>query len=174
MEIFFRKMNTVEEVNDFWQKKRHYEREDIFPNLEEKDDELQEIIAWFQSEEYYEIIMDLHQHAQAGGQTLSFVFMFDEQNNYLGFTMYKIYTEEDGKAFILDFCIEKDYRNKGIGSIVVRELEKFLKREGASYIALNTSNKKNLNFWEKNGFSKFATDEFGKMVYTKKILIDGN
>lgn len=133
MKIIFREMDTVEEINEFWQKKRQYELEDVFPNLAKKGNALKETVDWFQSDEYYDIIMDLHEHAQPGGQTLKFVFIFDEQINYLGFSMYKIYTEEDGKAFILDFCIEKQYRDQGLGSHVSQEFEQYLMNEGAKY-----------------------------------------
>lgn len=168
MKIKFKKMVTTDEIGLFWEKKRCYEQEAIFPNLVETGAERQEIIEWFESEEYYEIIMDLHDHPQGGGSALQFVFIYDDQESYLGFTMYKIYTQEDGKAFVFDFCIEPESRNQGLGAEVFRELEKLLQAEGGKYVALNTSNQNNQRFWQRQGFVATEADENGEIVYVKK------
>ena len=168
MTITFKKLINEKEIALFWEKKREYERNDIFPNLTETGQERAEIVEWFHSEEYYRIIMNLHHHPKNGDSPLEFIFVYD-QDTYIGFLTYKIYHSEDGKAFILDFSIETSHRNQGLGSRVVAELELFLKEQGAAYLALNTSNENNTRFWLRNGFSPTEPDEYGNIVYTKEI-----
>lgn len=167
--IIIKKLETDEEIAEFWKVKRAYEENDIFPHLAEDEKTKKEIMAWFCSSEYYEIIMSLHKKDTAGGSTLQFVFFYNEKNQYLGFCMYKIYTKEDGKAFILDFCIDKKVRNRGVGKMVVSYLEHYLKREGATYCALNTSNSNNRRFWLSQGYVFKETDNHGEKVYVKNI-----
>ncbi|KAF1300812.1 GNAT family N-acetyltransferase [Enterococcus sp. JM9B] len=170
MEVRIKKLSTAEEIKQFWKKKREYERKDVFPNLEESGEELQEIINWFNSQEYYDIIMGLSSEAKGGGDPLQFVFFYDEKQNYLGFTMYKIYIQEDGKAFILDYCIAPSFRNKGIGKLVFKKLEELLYLEGGKYVALNASNKNNRRFWQQNGFEATVLDENDELVYVKRAI----
>ena len=159
--VKFRKMKTPEEVALFWQKKRKYDQEDLFPHLSEEDRE------YFSGTEYYDAIMDLHQNATTHGRTLEFVFFYDELDTYLGFAMYKIYPNEDGKAIILEFCIDKPFRNRGLGTTISQEFEKLLASEGATYFTLNTSNTNNRRFWQRNGYVADEPDEWGEMVYVK-------
>lgn len=170
MEVRIKKLSTAEEIKQFWKKKREYERKDVFSNLEESGEELQKIINWFNSQKYYDIIMELSNEAKGGGDPLQFVFFYDEKQNYLGFTMYKIYIQEDGKAFILDYCIAPSFRNKGIGKLVFKKLEELLYLEGGKYIALNASNKNNRRFWQQNGFEATVLDENDEVVYVKRAI----
>ena len=167
-EFFFKKMTTPNEIKEFWQKKREYKQKDVFPNLAESGRELEEIIQWFQSKEYYDIIMKLHDNAPKDGSGLQFTFIYEEEQ-YIGFMMYKVYTEEDGKCFILDFCIQAEYRNKKIGAKVISSFEKLAKeQEGATYFALTVSNDNSKRFWVRQGFSQTAIEESGGVLYAKK------
>ena len=159
--IKFKKMKTPEEVELFWLKKREYDQKDLFPHLDEEARE------YFSGSKYYDAIMDLHQNAAPGGRTLELVFFYDKQDTYLGFAIYKIYTNEDGKAIILEFCIDHPFRNRGLGTKINQEFEKLLESEGATYFTLNTSNDNNRRFWERNGYVMDKPDEWGEMVYVK-------
>jgi len=166
---YFKKMTTATEIEEFWKQKRKYEKLDIFPNVKETGKELEELIHWFQSEEYYNRIMDLHRNVQQNGSGLHFVFIYDNKNEYIGFIMYKIYTQEDGKCFILDFSIDSKHRNKKVGTQVVAAFESLVKEnEGATYFALNTSNDNNKRFWKRQGFYPSEVDEYGEILYLKK------
>jgi len=161
MEIRFKKITTPEEAEVFWKKLREYHHADLFPHM------TQEEADYFASDEYYDAIMDLNRNSSGIGRPLEFVFFYDGDENYLGFTMYKIYTEEDGKAITLEFCIDKPFRNRGVGSLVSHELEKLLESEGATYFTLNSSNADNRRFWQRNGYLEHEPDEWGEMVYIK-------
>lgn len=110
----FNKLNTTEEVASFWQKLYEYHKQDLFNDLDEEDQ------AYFSSTEYYDAIMDLKINITGGSQPLEMEFVNDESGQYIGFIMYKIYNTEDGKASILEFCIDPLLRNKGIGTRVIK------------------------------------------------------
>lgn len=156
-------MESTEEISEFWRKKQEYEERDIFPTLSAEE------ISKFDSNEYYDNIMELHHKPQAEGSALQFIFIYDE-SDYIGFTMYKTYLYEDGKTFILDYCIEPDCRNKGIGSKALKELEDYLKEEGSTYIELNSGDlgEPNSRFWLRQGFIPAGRDDQGVMIYVKK------
>lgn len=166
-----KKMVTPEEIEAFWLVKKEYDRQDIFPNLEEEGEELEEIIQWFESEDYYNTIMDLHENFIGIGSELQFAFFLDDTGEYIGFIMYKIYTHEDGKCFICDFCIKKDYRNKRIGTHVIKFFEEYVQQnESVKYFELNASNKDNARFWKRMEYVESETDEYGVVVYRKSNL----
>lgn len=112
MNFCFKELQSKSEISQFCEKKRQYEESDIFPNLPESGAELEEIVEWFRSSEYYELIMDLHNSPTEEDSRLEFVFIYNNQQEYIGFTTYKIYFSEDSKAFVLDFCIDKPFSNK--------------------------------------------------------------
>lgn len=157
-----KKMTTEAEIEAFWKKRKEYEERDIFPNLTADE------IEWFQSEEYYDIIMTLQQQPKGARAGLQFAFFYNK-SDYLGFTMYKIYTHEDGKTMILDYCIEPAYRNQGLGARVFKKLEKQLTNEGSRYITLNSGDESEpaSRFWESQGFVPSERDEYGVMLYVK-------
>lgn len=166
--IYLKKMETPAEIEEFWIKKKDYEKQDIFPNLEEKNDELKEIVEWFESKEYYNVIMRLHYDIPKNGSGLQFAFFLNKDMKYIGFIMYKIYTQEDGKCFVLDFCIKNEYRNQGLGTQVIDFFEKYVyENEEAIYIALNASNDSNARFWKRVGFSSEEVDEYGEVIFRK-------
>ncbi|MEG0619297.1 MAG: GNAT family N-acetyltransferase [Bacilli bacterium] len=169
MNFYLEKKTTQTEIDEFWKKKSEYEKNDIFPYLDETGEELEEIISWFQSSEYYNIIMDLHSNSQENARTLQFAYVYDDAGKYIGFIMYKIYNLEDGKCFILDFCIEREFHNKGVGAEVFNFFEQYVKKnEDATYIALNGSNDRNKRFWKKQGFVYQKQNTHGDEIYIKK------
>ena len=159
----FKKLTTDEEVAEFWEKLYEYHEQDLFADMDEEDQE------YFSGREYYDAIMDLKVNTNGGQLPLEMVFITDEIGVYIGFAMYKIYNNEDGKAFILEFCIDQLLRNQGLGTRVAKAFEKYLQNDGATYLAINTSNEDNFRFWKRFGFVESEPDEWGNMTYTKMI-----
>ena len=55
---------------------------------------------------------------------------------------------------IKEFCISNKSKGKGVGSILLNEMESLLKEQGFSNIELQTLNSQDvLNFYEKNGYN---------------------
>ncbi len=56
------------------------------------------------------------------------LFYQNEQN--VGFAMPVIYTSEDGKCFIMDFCVYPEFRGNGMGKECARALLKWAEKKG--------------------------------------------
>lgn len=64
------------------------------------------------------------------------------------------YTIESEKIHISYFYVDKEFQNKGIGTIFIKELIKIIKLKNIKYIELNVEiqNEKALNFYKKFSF----------------------
>ena len=150
----------------FWERRNEYFSEDILPNREAGDALTKSDIDWFFSKEYKDHIMMLFKRKTDP----LFIVLINEGNTNIGFIAYVIYNSEDGKCFILDYCIYPEYRNKGIGETAFHQLEKDFVEKGAAYIDLNISNRKNEKFWTSIGFAKTTIkDERNKYIYRKRL-----
>jgi len=164
--ITLRQISGVNDIAFFWQQHDKYMLEDVIPNctlgpaLDEEDK------VWFFSGEYREYIMRLFYRET---DTLRIAF-FLQDGQYTGFVVYVIYMSEDGKCFILDYSIEREQRNMGLGKVFYNLLQDRVKSDGATYIALNLSNENNERFWKSNGFIKSKIDEYGNPVYIKRLV----
>ncbi len=148
MNIKLRDITSDFEIALFWKKFDYYITE-IFKNST-LDDSNDTDVEWFFSEEYRNTIMKLYSR-----KTNPLRILFIEENGIsIGFVMYVIYLDEDGKCFILEYGIELEHRNKGIGRKAYGLLESIVKNEGALYVELTGSNPNNIKFWESNGFAK--------------------
>ena len=98
------------------------------------------------------------------------IIFFKEKDKILGFATYIIYIDEKGKSIILEYCINKEFRNKGLGKIAYSKLQERMIKEGAKTIELTPTNKRNELFWKNNGFSDtmiFCQD--GRHLLIKKL-----
>ncbi|MEY8303515.1 GNAT family N-acetyltransferase [Anaerosalibacter bizertensis] len=93
---------------------------------------------------------------------------FLKNKEYVGFAAYVIYHSEDGKCFIVEYCIEPKWRNQGLGTKFFQLIERKTLKNGASYFELNFSNEDNIRFWKSNGFIYAYKDEYGSEVYAKR------
>jgi Acetyltransferase (GNAT) family. len=162
MNLTLHDAETVEEIDLFWEKRNEYQRSDIIPNCEKPLTE--EEINWFYSKEYKDHIMKLY------GRDIDKLYLvfFEKETVKIGFSVYVTYHSEDGKCFIVDFCIYGDYRNKGYGKACFDLIRDREMRKGAAYFSLNLSNENNRRFWTSLGFYKTAPDEYGNDIYVLK------
>ena len=73
-----------------------------------------------------------------------------------------IYTSEDGKCFIMDFCVYPEFRGNGMGKECARALLKWAEKNGAFYAELNYSdNVRRKHFWQSIGFVQNGSDQWG-------------
>lgn len=82
-----------------------------------------------------------------------------ENNNTLGFIIYQIdkensdWKERLGSGFIREFYIKKEFRQKGLGSMLLNNAELNLKKLGAKEVYLTSSEKVYVKkFYESNGY----------------------
>jgi len=74
-----------------------------------------------------------------------------------------IFTAEDGKCFIMEFCVYPKFRGNGTGKECARVLLDWARENGAFYAELNYGNNdQRFHFWESVGFQKNGIDEWGE------------
>ncbi|MGN0786474.1 MAG: GNAT family N-acetyltransferase [Christensenellales bacterium] len=88
---------------------------------------------------------------------------FHRDGQDIGFAMPVIFTTEDGKCFIMEYCVYPEFRGNGTGKECAGVLLDWARKNGALYAELNCgSNERRLRFWESLGFIKNGADEWGE------------
>ncbi|MDR1692946.1 MAG: GNAT family N-acetyltransferase [Oscillospiraceae bacterium] len=164
-EIQFKHL-TSDELEDYWHQCSKYMKEDILPNSNpQKTDEE---AKYFLSAEYRDEITGLFKR-ERNRLRINYIYLNDK---YAGFITYVLYDDMKnkyfGECFILEYCIEKSQRGAGVGTCFFEHFEAEMKRQGAQYFALNTTNERNRKFWMSLGFVMGRNDEFGNPVYFKR------
>lgn len=150
-------IRSGEDVARYWAEQDEMHRRDVFPHgdlCEPADEEEQ---RYFLSGEYREAIEAL---CARETDPVRRVF-FTADGNEVGFAVYVIYTGEDGKCFVLNFCIYPQYRCRGVGAACFAALEAKTECEGAEYFELNVAYSRSARFWQRQGFLPNGLDEYG-------------
>ena len=153
-QITIREALTEEDAAAFWEQLRIYFMRDIFPDPEDGDRE------YFLSDtEYRAHIQKIHDREQDRCRYL----FFHRDGQDIGFAMPVIFTTEDGKCFIMEYCVYPEFRGNGTGKECAGVLLDWARKNGALYAELNCgSNERRLRFWESLGFIKNGADEWGE------------
>lgn len=128
------------------------------------DDEIiseEEDKQYFAGEEYRGVI---RAHMERDHNTHHLVY-FVRYGKRIGAASYCTYEEEDGKCFILDFWVFKEYRGLGTGHYCYYALEDYTKKQGAKYYQLNATKQESVRFWRAFGFVEDGVDEWGLPLY---------
>jgi GNAT superfamily N-acetyltransferase len=153
-QISIREATTESDIAAFWEQLRLYFKRDIFPNPEDEERE------YFLSDtEYRKNIQDIHDRLEDP----CYYLFFQREGQDIGFAMPAIYRTEDGKCFILEFCVYPKFRGNGTGRECARVLLDWAKRHGALYAELNYGGTDcRRRFWESAGFVENGIDEWGE------------
>ena len=152
-QITIREAVTETDVAVFWEQLHLYHKQDIFPDPESED------LEYFLGSEYYDHMMKIHSRPQ---DRCYFLFFYRDGQD-IGFAMPVIFTSEDGKCFIMEYCVYPEFRGNGIGKECARVLLDWAKENGALYAELNHgSNQRRRHFWETVGFIENGADEWGE------------
>ena len=74
-----------------------------------------------------------------------------------------IFNTEDGKCFIMEYCVYPEFRGSGTGKACAAVLIDWARENGALYAELNYgSNERRFRFWESLGFVENGVDEWGE------------
>lgn len=157
-------VNSEEDFNIFWNMYYEYMKRDIFPNDELGLKLTEEDKKWFFSLEYKDQMEKLFARKI---DTVYPVF-FLKDKNLVGFSTYCTFHSEDGKCLIIDYCILPEFRNNKLGTEYFKIITDIEKSKGAKYFELNVSNRRNMNFWLKQGFYFNGIDDFGVVKLTTK------
>lgn len=123
-----------------------------------------EDVEYFKSDEYRSVIKE---HMLREKDKHHLVYFYNEGKR-IGAASYCTYKSEDGKCFILDFWIFKDFRNKNLGHLCFKKLEEITIQDGAKYFEINSTKEDSIRFWKSLGFVENGLDEYGEKIYIKK------
>lgn len=152
-QITIREAVTKTDVAAFWEQLYDYFKRDIFPVPEDEDR------AYFLGDEYRAHMQKIHNRPQ----DRCYYLFFCRGGQDIGFALPVIYNTEDGKCFIMEFCVFPEFRGDGTGRECARELLDWAKENGTLYAELNYgSNERRLHFWECVGFIENGVDEWGQ------------
>ena len=160
LSVNVRPVRTMEEYDAFWNAKYEFFHRDIFPNCDIGSPLTQEDREYFLSREYRDRIDALCSREI----DRAFSMFFEQASVKIGFCLYCTYLSEDGKCFILDFCVLPEYRRRGLGKRCFEALIGLEGTRGAKYYALNTHSARSMRFWESVGFRKNGFDEHGSLL----------
>ena len=153
-QITIREAVTENDVAAFWEQLHAHHKRDIFPDSQSKKE-----LECFLSSEYHEHIMKIYSRPQ----DRCFFLFFQRDGQDIGFTMPVIFTSEDGKCFIMEYCVYPEFRGNGTGKECAKVLLDWSKERGALYAELNHgSNERRRHFWETIGFVENGADEWGE------------
>lgn len=153
--IIVREAVTGHDIVRFFEKLHAYHRHDIFPAAEDAAD-----LAYFLGEEYLSQLKALHKRKH---DRLHFLF-FQRGGQEIGFAMPALYETEDGKCFILEFCVYPESRGSGTGHACGEALLVWARERGASYFELNCGAAQRERFWGRLGFHQNGRDEWGETL----------
>lgn len=153
-QITIREAVMEQDIAVFWQQLRTYFIRDIFPNPEDEDRE------YFLSDtEYRADMQKIHDRPQ---DRCHYLF-FHRNGQDIGFAMPVIFNTEDGKCFIMEYCVYPEFRGSGTGKACAAVLIDWARENGALYAELNYgSNERRFRFWESLGFVENGVDEWGE------------
>lgn len=145
---------TEYDIALFWEQLHTYFKRDIFPDPEDEER------AYFLDDTQYRAQMqNIHDRQHDRCQYL----FFYQNGQDIGFALPVIYDTEDGKCFLMEFCVYPEYRGNGTGKQCVRVFLEWAQENGASYVELNYgSNEQRYRFWQRVGFVKNGADEWGE------------
>ena len=154
-QIFIREAIADGEIARFFEDLHAYHRRDLFPETEQAED-----LAYFLSDEYLSQLKALHERRE---NRLYFLF-FERDEREIGFAMPVIYDLEDGKCFIMEFCVYPEFRGNGTGHACGEALLSWARERGADYFELNCDTAPRERFWRRLGFAPNGRDEWGETL----------
>lgn len=170
-QITVRELTAPKDIELFWQSLYSYFQRDIFPNGGED-------LAYFLGGEYRAAITRL-----LGRETdPAYCLSFQRSGRDIGFALSALYPSEDGKCFIMEFCVLPGHRGGGTGRACARALMDWAREKGAAYFELNADTDRRRRFWRSVGFQPNGVDEWGlpllllppedKVPFTAELLTD--
>ena len=143
---------TENDAAVFWNRLYDYYKRDIMAdrNISGREE--------FLSSGYRTHMQELHDRSQ---DCCHYLF-FHRDGQDIGFAMPVIYTTEDGKCFIMEFCVYPEFRGDGTGKECAKALLSWARENGALYAELNYgSDARRRRFWESVGFVLNGADQWG-------------
>jgi GNAT superfamily N-acetyltransferase len=158
--ITLREILTPEEIRRYWKAQDEMNLRDVFPNTDIGVPPAPEERSWFLGSGFHGYMDEMCTRAVDRAHR----FFFCEGEREVGFVMLCIFGSQDGRCYIVNFCIDPDLRCRGLGSRCYRAVEQWAKAQGAQYCELNTHSRRSLEFWKRLGFCYNGFDEYGSIL----------
>ena len=143
-QITIREAITEADIAVFWGQLHTYHMRDIFPDPKDENRK-----HFLDDTEYRAQIQRVHDRPQ----DRCYYLFFHRNGQDIGFALPAIFTSEDGKCFILEFCVFPAFRGSGTGRTCADALLSWAKMRGARYAELNYGgDDRRLRFWKRVGF----------------------
>lgn len=155
--IAIREAVTETDIAIFWNQIYDYYKRDIYTDTSIGDREQ------FLNSDYRNHVQYVHDRPQDRCHYL--FFHRDGQN--IGFALPVIFTSEDGKCFIMEYCVFPEFRGNSTGKACAKALLDWANKHGAFYAELNFgSDVRRQHFWESIGFIRNGADQWGDPLMT--------
>lgn len=152
-QITIREAVTENDAATFWEQLHAYHKRDIFTDSDKEE------LEYFLGQAYRDHMMKINGRPQ----DRCFFLFFHRGGQDIGFAMPVIFTTEDGKCFIMEFCVYPEFRGSGTGKACAAALLDWAKKHGARYAELNYGgNERRRRFWESVGFIENGADQWGE------------
>ena len=148
-QITIREAVTENDVAAFWEQLHAYHKRDIFPDSDKED------LEYFLGQAYRDHMMNIYGRPQ----NRCFFLFFHRGGQDIGFAMPVIFTTEDGKCFIMEFCVYPEFRGSSTGHACGEALLSWARERRASYFELNCDTAPRERFWGRLGFLPNGCDE---------------
>ncbi|MBQ7130845.1 MAG: GNAT family N-acetyltransferase [Oscillospiraceae bacterium] len=156
--ITIRQALTGEEVNRFWQQLNEYHIRDIFPDPDSED------LEYFLGNEYRTHMEKIRSREH----DRCYYLFFDRDGDEIGFCLPVLYDTEDGKCFLMEFCVYPEFRGNGTGKACADAFLEWTKIMDVSYVEINCDSEQRMRFWSRCGFVPNGRDEWGVPLMIRK------
>ena len=119
-QITIREAVTENDAAAFWEQLHAYHKRDIFTDSDKEE------LEYFLGQAYRDHMMNIYGRPQ---NRCLFLF-FHRGGQDIGFAMPVIFTTEDGKCFIMEFCVYPEFRGSGTGKACAGTAASFLGIDG--------------------------------------------
>ena len=145
-----------EQAQEYWPLHINYLIQDGI--IEDEED-----VEYFSSSDYRDVITEQMQWEK---DRHHLVYMICEGKR-VGAASYRIFSQEDGQCFLMDFWVFKPFRGDGFGHHCYMALEAYTQAQGAKYHEINCDGKDRIRFWKALGFVDDGIDEWGDPLLRK-------
>lgn len=160
-QITLRRAQSAEDIARFWRESDTTLLRDIAPHCDLDGPMTEEECNALLSQAYHDRIDQFCLRSINPGRRVFFLLDGVE----VGFALYCIYSTEDSKCLIREFCVYPPYRCRGIGKLCFAALAQQARQEGARYFELNTYCHRARRFWESLGFLYNGYDEGDSILF---------
>ncbi len=130
---------------------------------------------------FMEMLRSIYQTEKVNGYESDYLYRFfadsedriivaEFDNTVIGYISIELKREDVPFAYLDDFCVQKEYRSRGIGTKLLQLSEAYINENGISDILLHveTANTSAQKLYKKNGYEILKTD--GSRILMKKHI----